>query len=153
MFLESGFSTYSNHSAEPFDHADSWLWNYSKNGRYSVRSGYNLALSGDSDMPSSSSDALSAWWKEYWATKILRKILTFGWRDSLSLVQALTKDNEYQNEMGILISDIKMLLEDFSGATISHVANVKHSAPQKLELYFTGATNILYTFGGHAVTV
>ncbi|KAG4973708.1 hypothetical protein JHK87_030529 [Glycine soja] len=30
---------------------------------------------------------------------------------------------------------------------------VKHSGPTKLVLYFTGATNILYTFGGHAVTV
>ena len=30
---------------------------------------------------------------------------------------------------------------------------VKHSGPSKLVLYFTGATNILYTFGGHAVTV
>ncbi|MQL99308.1 hypothetical protein Taro_032030 [Colocasia esculenta] len=33
------------------------------------------------------------------------------------------------------------------------VQGVAHSAPQKLMLYFTGATNILYTFGGHAVTV
>ncbi|GFY82333.1 transmembrane amino acid transporter family protein [Actinidia rufa] len=31
--------------------------------------------------------------------------------------------------------------------------NVEHSGPTKLVLYFTGATNILYTFGGHAVTV
>ncbi|GAB2288390.1 Auxin transporter-like protein 4 [Dionaea muscipula] len=30
---------------------------------------------------------------------------------------------------------------------------VAHSAPTKMMLYFTGATNILYTFGGHAVTV
>ncbi|KAG6530993.1 hypothetical protein ZIOFF_004763 [Zingiber officinale] len=30
---------------------------------------------------------------------------------------------------------------------------VTHSGPTKLMLYFTGATNILYTFGGHAVTV
>ena len=30
---------------------------------------------------------------------------------------------------------------------------VTHTAPKKLVLYFTGATNILYTFGGHAVTV
>ncbi|KAG6511905.1 hypothetical protein ZIOFF_029984 [Zingiber officinale] len=30
---------------------------------------------------------------------------------------------------------------------------VVHSGPTKLVLYFTGATNILYTFGGHAVTV
>lgn len=33
------------------------------------------------------------------------------------------------------------------------VEDVKHSGPAKLVLYFTGATNILYTFGGHAVTV
>lgn len=33
------------------------------------------------------------------------------------------------------------------------VAGVTHSAPNKLVLYFTGATNILYTFGGHAITV
>ncbi|TMW95346.1 hypothetical protein EJD97_009029 [Solanum chilense] len=33
------------------------------------------------------------------------------------------------------------------------VENVQHTAPSKLVLYFTGATNILYTFGGHAVTV
>ncbi|KAK1651523.1 hypothetical protein QYE76_069328 [Lolium multiflorum] len=33
------------------------------------------------------------------------------------------------------------------------VDGVKHSGPTKMVLYFTGATNILYTFGGHAVTV
>ncbi|CAN6439238.1 unnamed protein product [Victoria cruziana] len=33
------------------------------------------------------------------------------------------------------------------------VEGVKHSGPTKAVLYFTGATNILYTFGGHAVTV
>ncbi|GER55813.1 auxin transporter-like protein [Striga asiatica] len=40
-------------------------------------------------------------------------------------------------------------------AAIVHgqVEDVQHSGPKKLVLYFTGATNILYTFGGHAVTV
>ncbi|KAJ6768125.1 hypothetical protein OIU74_021900 [Salix koriyanagi] len=33
------------------------------------------------------------------------------------------------------------------------VEGVIHSGPTKGILYFTGATNILYTFGGHAVTV
>ena len=33
------------------------------------------------------------------------------------------------------------------------IEGVKHSGPAKMILYFTGATNILYTFGGHAVTV
>ncbi|KAH7299350.1 hypothetical protein KP509_24G007000 [Ceratopteris richardii] len=33
------------------------------------------------------------------------------------------------------------------------VPDVKHTGAKTLVLYFTGATNILYTFGGHAVTV
>uniref|UniRef100_A0A0D9XPH4 Amino acid transporter transmembrane domain-containing protein n=1 Tax=Leersia perrieri TaxID=77586 RepID=A0A0D9XPH4_9ORYZ len=33
------------------------------------------------------------------------------------------------------------------------VEGVTHTGPSKMVLYFTGATNILYTFGGHAVTV
>nr|CAB65535.1 AUX1 protein [Zea mays] len=33
------------------------------------------------------------------------------------------------------------------------VEGVQHSGPTRIVLYFTGATNILYTFGGHAVTV
>uniref|UniRef100_A0A0D3HB62 Amino acid transporter transmembrane domain-containing protein n=1 Tax=Oryza barthii TaxID=65489 RepID=A0A0D3HB62_9ORYZ len=32
------------------------------------------------------------------------------------------------------------------------VEGVAHSGPTSIVLYFTGATNILYTFGGHAVT-
>ncbi|PKI39585.1 hypothetical protein CRG98_040055 [Punica granatum] len=40
------------------------------------------------------------------------------------------------------------------GAVVhGQVEGVTHSGPTKMVLYFTGATNILYTFGGHAVTV
>ncbi|GER50976.1 auxin transporter-like protein [Striga asiatica] len=40
-------------------------------------------------------------------------------------------------------------------ASFAHgqVEGVTHSGPTTMVLYFTGATNILYTFGGHAVTV
>ncbi|CAM6025434.1 unnamed protein product [Sphagnum balticum] len=40
-------------------------------------------------------------------------------------------------------------------AALAHgqIPNVVHSAPTAKVPYFTGATNILYTFGGHAVTV
>ncbi|GJM91683.1 hypothetical protein PR202_ga08085 [Eleusine coracana subsp. coracana] len=40
-------------------------------------------------------------------------------------------------------------------ASLAHgqVEGVTHSGPTRIVLYFTGATNILYTFGGHAVTV
>ncbi|KAG8068474.1 hypothetical protein GUJ93_ZPchr0005g16147 [Zizania palustris] len=40
-----------------------------------------------------------------------------------------------------------------AAAIHGQVDGVTHSGPSKLVLYFTGATNILYTFGGHAITV
>ncbi|XP_078448292.1 auxin transporter-like protein 3 isoform X2 [Wolffia australiana] len=42
-----------------------------------------------------------------------------------------------------------------TAASLSHgrAEGVVHSGPTRLVPYFTGATNILYTFGGHAVTV
>lgn len=33
------------------------------------------------------------------------------------------------------------------------VPNVKHSGPQPAEKFFTGTTNILFAFGGHAITI
>uniref|UniRef100_A0A452Z861 Amino acid transporter transmembrane domain-containing protein n=1 Tax=Aegilops tauschii subsp. strangulata TaxID=200361 RepID=A0A452Z861_AEGTS len=39
-----------------------------------------------------------------------------------------------------------------AAAVHGQVPGAKHSGPNSLMLYFTGATNILYTFGGHAVT-
>lgn len=41
----------------------------------------------------------------------------------------------------------------FAALLHGQVEGVTHSAPSTMVLYFTGATNILYTFGGHAVTV
>lgn len=63
-----------------FNHSDSWLWHYTNNGSYSVRSGYNLAASMKVSGPSTSSDVLSSWWKSFWTIKIPHKILLFGWR-------------------------------------------------------------------------
>ncbi|XP_066362928.1 auxin transporter-like protein 2 [Miscanthus floridulus] len=40
-----------------------------------------------------------------------------------------------------------------AAAVHGQVDGVTHSGPNKLVPYFTGATNILYTFGGHAITV
>ncbi|KAG6492272.1 hypothetical protein ZIOFF_047226 [Zingiber officinale] len=40
-----------------------------------------------------------------------------------------------------------------SAVVHGQVDGVTHSGPTKPVLYFTGATNILYTFGGHAITV
>ncbi|KAK1361429.1 hypothetical protein POM88_045903 [Heracleum sosnowskyi] len=80
----------------PFDHSDEWFWHYNKNGCYSVRSGYNLALRVDRASPSSSTKVLSAWWRDFWAIKIPHKILTFGWRgfqESLPTTKGLYRKN------------------------------------------------------------
>ncbi|XP_074360474.1 uncharacterized protein LOC141700662 [Apium graveolens] len=45
----------------------------------------------------------------------------FFFSDSLSMVQALNNTNAYHNELGILLSDIKILLTEFPEASVSHV--------------------------------
>ncbi|XP_074336410.1 uncharacterized protein LOC141673557 [Apium graveolens] len=47
----------------PYDHSDSWCWHYTRIGYYSVRSGYNLAISLDRSGTSTSANVLSAWGK------------------------------------------------------------------------------------------
>ncbi|MQL96324.1 hypothetical protein Taro_028997 [Colocasia esculenta] len=48
---------------------------------------------------------------------------------------------------------IAALMHGQARLIINLAEGVTHSGPTKMVLYFTGATNILYTFGGHAVTV
>lgn len=52
--------------------------------------------------------------------------------DSLSLVQALNNSNVYHNELGIIISDIKMVLSSFQGVAIRHVKHEFNIAAHKL---------------------
>lgn len=40
-----------------------------------------------------------------------------------------------------------------AGLLHGQTANVKHSAPASMEQFFTGTTNILFAFGGHAITI
>ncbi|CAN6301139.1 unnamed protein product [Urochloa humidicola] len=40
-----------------------------------------------------------------------------------------------------------------AASTHSQVEGMTHSGPKKMVLYFTGATNILYTFGGSFLSV
>lgn len=57
------------------------------------------------------------------------------------------------NTVFSFISYIIIIVNDDDVNVNVKVEGVKHTGPSKLVLYFTGATNILYTFGGHAVTV
>ncbi|KAF5956111.1 hypothetical protein HYC85_008967 [Camellia sinensis] len=58
--------------------------------------------------------------------------------------------------ISVLYLEYRTRKEKENGCFKNHVIQVEgvnHSGPKKLVLYFTGATNILYTFGGHAITV
>ncbi|GAB2271549.1 Auxin transporter-like protein 3 [Dionaea muscipula] len=55
--------------------------------------------------------------------------------------------------LGLLMTTYTAWYLTIASLVHGQIEGVKHSGPTKLVLYFTGATNILYTFGGHAVTV
>ncbi|XP_043703232.1 auxin transporter-like protein 3 isoform X2 [Telopea speciosissima] len=55
--------------------------------------------------------------------------------------------------LGLLMTTYTAWYLTIASLIHGQVEGVKHSGPTKMVLYFTGATNILYTFGGHAVTV
>ncbi|KHG25803.1 Auxin transporter-like protein 5 [Gossypium arboreum] len=55
--------------------------------------------------------------------------------------------------LGLLMTTYTAWYLTIASLLHGQVEGVQHTGPTKLVLYFTGATNILYTFGGHAVTV
>ncbi|KAH9691047.1 auxin transporter-like protein 3 [Citrus sinensis] len=55
--------------------------------------------------------------------------------------------------LGLIMTSFTAWYLTIASLVHGQVEGVKHSGPTKMVLYFTGATNILYTFGGHAVTV
>ncbi|CAI0395525.1 unnamed protein product [Linum tenue] len=55
--------------------------------------------------------------------------------------------------LGLIMTTYTAWYLTIASLTLGQVEGVKHSGPTTMVLYFTGATNILYTFGGHAVTV
>lgn len=57
-----------------------------------------------------------------------KKILT----DSLLLAQALNNNEVYYSELGILLSDIKMLMADFPGVTVTHIGHKFNTAAHNL---------------------
>ncbi|KAL5843786.1 hypothetical protein ACOSQ4_009744 [Xanthoceras sorbifolium] len=66
---------------------DKLMWHHSKDGMYSVKSGYWLAASLARDEASSSSpSAGSSWWKFLWGLNIPAKVRMFVWRACRNLL-------------------------------------------------------------------
>ncbi|XP_011012812.1 PREDICTED: auxin transporter-like protein 3 [Populus euphratica] len=55
--------------------------------------------------------------------------------------------------LGLMMTSYTAWYMTIASLIHGQIEEVKHSGPTTMVLYFTGATNILYTFGGHAVTV
>ncbi|KAL0399727.1 UNVERIFIED_CONTAM: putative mitochondrial protein [Sesamum radiatum] len=64
---------------------DLLTWHYSKNGSFTVRSAYHLAVS-LTDTPCSSSRAAAetAWWRKVWPARVPNKVKVFIWRACLN---------------------------------------------------------------------
>ena len=64
------------------DVSDSIIWLYNKNGKFSVKSAYNVArrIQGSGDVESSRDCAGKKIWPVLWKLRILNKIKVFGWR-------------------------------------------------------------------------
>ncbi|KAL0361676.1 UNVERIFIED_CONTAM: putative mitochondrial protein [Sesamum radiatum] len=64
---------------------DLLTWHYSKNGSFTVRSAYHLAVS-LTDTPCSSSRAAAetAWWRKVWQARVPSKVKVFIWRACLN---------------------------------------------------------------------
>ncbi|EPS63383.1 hypothetical protein M569_11401 [Genlisea aurea] len=64
-------------------HHDRMIWHYSREGTYTVKSGYLHARSIESNRnpgPAHSNPEISAFWKHLWKVALPPKIILFGWR-------------------------------------------------------------------------
>ncbi|KAL5580292.1 hypothetical protein UlMin_012734 [Ulmus minor] len=62
------------------EHEDTLIWHHTRDGEYSVKSGYKTALSLDDMAECSNPQAVNKWWKSLWNLKIPPKIRNFTWR-------------------------------------------------------------------------
>ncbi|KAL5559689.1 hypothetical protein UlMin_035900 [Ulmus minor] len=62
------------------EHEDTLIWHHTRDGEYSVKSGYKTALSLDDIAECSNPQAVNKWWKYLWTLKIPPKIRNFTWR-------------------------------------------------------------------------
>ncbi|XP_060972579.1 uncharacterized protein LOC133038438 [Cannabis sativa] len=62
------------------DIEDKILWHYSKDGEYSVRSGYRMAAALQIRDIQSDTESSERWWRQLWKLKILLKVKHFVWK-------------------------------------------------------------------------
>ncbi|KAL5555861.1 hypothetical protein UlMin_038097 [Ulmus minor] len=63
-----------------FDHDDILFWHHTKDGDYTVKSGYKVALESRGCIEPSKSSPMQQWWKILWGLKLPPKVKTFCWK-------------------------------------------------------------------------
>ncbi|KAL5554514.1 hypothetical protein UlMin_041915 [Ulmus minor] len=63
-----------------FDHDDVLFWHYTKDGNYTVKSGYKVALESRGCIEPSKSGPMQQWWKILWGLKLPPKVKSFCWK-------------------------------------------------------------------------
>uniref|UniRef100_A0A803NQ77 CCHC-type domain-containing protein n=1 Tax=Cannabis sativa TaxID=3483 RepID=A0A803NQ77_CANSA len=64
----------------PFPREDKLIWQHSDTGIYSVKSGYQLAASLETQHEHSSSSTNRQWWNRMWSLRLPKKLKIFLWR-------------------------------------------------------------------------
>ncbi|KAL5560150.1 hypothetical protein UlMin_036361 [Ulmus minor] len=62
------------------DHDDVLFWHHTKDGDYTVKSGYKVALESRGCIEPSKSGPMQQWWKIMWGLKLPPKVKTFCWK-------------------------------------------------------------------------
>ncbi|KAL0283168.1 UNVERIFIED_CONTAM: hypothetical protein Sangu_2906400 [Sesamum angustifolium] len=71
------------------------VWHYSRNGYFSVRRAYHLAMTiEDSPCSSDCSEKESQWWRKVWQARVPNKVKVFVWRACLNALQTSANLNK-----------------------------------------------------------
>ncbi|KAL5560802.1 hypothetical protein UlMin_037013 [Ulmus minor] len=62
------------------EHEDTLIWHYTRDGEYSVKSGYKSTLILNDVVECSNPQVVNKWWKSLWQLKIPPKVRNFTWR-------------------------------------------------------------------------
>ena len=63
-----------------FNHAYVLFWHFTKDGEYTVKSGYKVAFEYRGFIEPSKPSRMQHWWKILWGLKLLPKVKSFYWK-------------------------------------------------------------------------
>ncbi|KAK6132484.1 hypothetical protein DH2020_033784 [Rehmannia glutinosa] len=126
------------------NHNDRWVWHFTKNGKYSVKSAYHTIIANPNSFPeatplTSSSSGPDPVWKILWKLKVPSRVLHFAWRlltDTLPSPQNLAR-----RSLSVPQSCPLCLSTDSSLSHLFFLCSFSDKV-----WYYAGLTNVIHTF-------